>query len=58
MWLSADAVENDETRRRLGEARSDRELLDRAVAAYAASLERDHDDRLLQPHPGEGHRGA
>ncbi|WTB73747.1 AAA family ATPase (plasmid) [Streptomyces cellulosae] len=47
LWLPADVVESDETRRRLGEAQSDQELLDRAVAAYADSLERDNDDRMV-----------
>ncbi|QKV95253.1 hypothetical protein HUT19_28895 [Streptomyces sp. NA02950] len=59
LWLPADVVESDEARRRLGEAHSDQELLDRAVAAYADSLERDNDDRMVSdelaaapiPHP-------
>ncbi|AZM64986.1 MULTISPECIES: MobF family relaxase [unclassified Streptomyces] len=47
LWLPADVVESDETRRRLGEAQSDQELLDRAVTAYADSLERDNGDRMV-----------
>ncbi|GAA1376634.1 MobF family relaxase [Streptomyces beijiangensis] len=46
-WLPADIVESEDTRRRLGEARSEQELLERAVAAYADSLEHDRDDRMV-----------
>ncbi|MCX5278261.1 relaxase domain-containing protein [Streptomyces virginiae] len=47
LWLPADVVESEETRLRLGEARSDQELLERTVAAYADSLEHDTDDRMV-----------
>ncbi|MEU8434506.1 MobF family relaxase [Streptomyces sp. NPDC029216] len=47
LWLPADVVESEETRRRLGEARTDQELLERTVAAYADSLEHDNDDRMV-----------
>jgi conjugative relaxase-like TrwC/TraI family protein len=47
LWLPADVIEDEETRIRLGEARSEQELLDRAVAAYADSLERDQGDRMV-----------
>ncbi|WP_374778697.1 relaxase domain-containing protein (plasmid) [Streptomyces sp. NBC_01310] len=47
LWLPADVVESQETRLRLGEARSDQERLERTVAAYADSLEHDTDDRMV-----------
>ncbi|MER5617595.1 MobF family relaxase [Streptomyces sp. NPDC002215] len=47
LWLPADIVESEETRLRLGEARSEQELLERTVAAYADSLENDTDDRMV-----------
>lgn len=47
LWLPADVVESEDVRRRLGEARSEQELLERAVAAYADSLENDSDDRMV-----------
>lgn len=47
LWLPADVVESEETRLRLGEARSDQERLERTVAAYADSLEGDTDDRMV-----------
>lgn len=47
LWLPADVVESEDVRRRLGDARSEQELLERAVAAYADSLERDNDDRMV-----------
>ncbi|MGW6570056.1 MobF family relaxase [Streptomyces sp. NPDC054975] len=47
LWLPADVVESEETRLRLGEARSDQERLERTVAAYADSLEHDTDDRMV-----------
>ncbi|MFB8314693.1 MobF family relaxase [Streptomyces sp. NPDC055961] len=47
LWLPADVIESEETRRRLGEAENDQELLDRAVAAYADSLEGDTGDRMI-----------
>jgi conjugative relaxase-like TrwC/TraI family protein len=47
LWLPADVVEDEDVRRRLGDARSEQELLERAVAAYADSLERDNDDRMV-----------
>jgi len=47
LWLPADVVESEDVRLRLGEARSDQELLERAVAAYADSLEHDNDDRMV-----------
>ncbi|AVZ77990.1 hypothetical protein SLUN_38850 (plasmid) [Streptomyces lunaelactis] len=47
LWLPADVVESEDVRRRLGDARSEQELLERAVAAYADSLEHDNDDRMV-----------
>ncbi|MFF8414702.1 MobF family relaxase [Streptomyces omiyaensis] len=47
LWLPADVVESEETRLRLGEARSEQERLERTVAAYADSLEGDSDDRMV-----------
>jgi hypothetical protein len=47
LWLPADVVESEDVRRRLGEAHSEQELLERAVAAYADSLEHDSDDRIV-----------
>ncbi|WP_331743899.1 relaxase domain-containing protein (plasmid) [Streptomyces sp. NBC_00873] len=47
LWLPADVVESEDMRLRLGEACSEQELLDRAVAAYADSLEHDSDDRMV-----------
>ncbi|MEV5204197.1 MobF family relaxase [Streptomyces sp. NPDC053720] len=47
LWLPADVVESEETRLRLGEARSEQERLERTVAAYADSLESDTDDRMV-----------
>ncbi|MFD9033303.1 MobF family relaxase [Streptomyces sp. NPDC059567] len=47
LWLPADVIESEDVRRRLGEARSEQELLDRAIAAYADSLEGDTDDRMV-----------
>ncbi|MFG3043098.1 MobF family relaxase [Streptomyces sp. NPDC048330] len=47
LWLPADVVESEETRLRLGEARSEQERLERTVAAYADSLENDTDDRMV-----------
>jgi len=47
LWLPADVVESEDVRRRLGEARSEQELLERAVAAYVDSLEHDNDDRMV-----------
>ncbi|MFR9758179.1 MobF family relaxase [Streptomyces sp. TR06-5] len=47
LWLPADVVEDDATRRRLGEARTEEELLQRTVAAYAASLEGDRPDGMV-----------
>lgn len=46
LWLPADVVEDETTRRRLGEARTEKELLQRTVAAYAASLEGDQPDGM------------
>ncbi|MBM9506741.1 MobF family relaxase [Actinacidiphila acididurans] len=47
LWLPADVVEDQATRIRLGEARTETELLHRAVAAYAASLEDDQPDGMV-----------
>ncbi|HEY9372301.1 MobF family relaxase [Streptomyces sp.] len=47
LWLPAGVLESDEVRLSLGDARSQDELLDRAVAAYADSLEHDRDDRMV-----------
>jgi conjugative relaxase-like TrwC/TraI family protein len=47
LWLPADVVEDEATRIRLGEARTETELLHRAVAAYAASLEDDRPDAMV-----------
>jgi uracil-DNA glycosylase len=41
VWLPAAALEDEETRALLGEARSDAERLDRALFAYAALLGQD-----------------
>ena len=47
LWLPLAALEAEETRARLGDARSDAERLERAVAAYAALLRQDRPDRMV-----------
>lgn len=47
LWLPAAVLEDDAVRAALGEARTDAELLDRAVDAYVATFERDRPDTLV-----------
>jgi len=47
LWLPSSLIEDADTRTRLGEPRSERERLDRAVAAYATRLERDRPDGMV-----------
>lgn len=47
LHLPLDELEDDVTRLRLGEARSDAERLNRAVAAYGKKLENDGDDVMV-----------
>ena len=47
LWLPLAALESEETRARLGDARSDAERLQRAVAAYAVLLRQDRPDTMV-----------
>jgi conjugative relaxase-like TrwC/TraI family protein len=47
LWLPLQELEDDVDRARLGEPRSEQEVLDRAVAAYGRQLERDAGDAMV-----------
>lgn len=47
LWLPVAALEDEETRIRLGAARSDAERLERAVAAYARLLRQDRPEGMV-----------
>lgn|GEM_PF-557613 len=47
IWLPLAVVESEDTRARLGEARSERERLQRAVTAFAQYLGQDRGDRMV-----------
>ncbi|MEU5092787.1 AAA family ATPase [Streptomyces sp. NPDC021356] len=47
LWLPAAALEDPETRARLGEPRDETELLDRALEAYIALLRQDRADAMV-----------
>ncbi|GAA0445172.1 hypothetical protein Acor_80500 [Acrocarpospora corrugata] len=51
LYLPRDLLETDADRARHGHARNHAEELQRALAAYAATLEGDRADRLLTPEP-------
>lgn len=50
LWLPLAVLEAEETRARLGDARSENERLQRAVAAYAKVLRQDRPDRMVSDH--------
>ncbi|MET8451661.1 MobF family relaxase [Streptomyces sp. NPDC005209] len=47
LWLPAAALEDPETRARLGEPRNEAELLERALQAYTALLRQDRPDAMV-----------
>jgi conjugative relaxase-like TrwC/TraI family protein len=47
IWLPVAVIEDDDTQGRLGAARSERELLQRAIAAFARFLGQDRGDRMV-----------
>jgi conjugative relaxase-like TrwC/TraI family protein len=47
LWLPTAALEDPETRARLGDPRDDAELLDRALQAYIVLLRQDHADHVV-----------
>jgi hypothetical protein len=50
LWLPIAALEDEETQARLGQARSQTERLQRAVAAYAKLLQQDRPDTMVSDH--------
>ncbi len=50
LWLPLAALEDEETRTLLGDARSETERLERAVSAYAKLLRQDRPDSMVSDH--------
>ncbi|GAA2788880.1 hypothetical protein [Nonomuraea dietziae] len=51
LYLPRELMESDADRVRRGQVRGEADALQRALAAYAATLEGDRADRLLTPEP-------